>query len=305
MFVTQLLGASPVAAAEQRAWSAGNPHGSGRAAHAPRPMWATKQPAESPKAGGGVMARMITREIAQCGSLVDLTDIYNQWSNSFNHIHAAAALVKCGKLPGGGRSSLVDKLCSTWLTQLRLSGVQGCANVLWACVRLGPSAVQRVWDPTWEAYVGHMQAELTAGGPGSAQTVANPLWACAKLRKQPSTDELQLLVQTVLQPAVLADAKPQDLSNIVWARGELCQLPGWKGGVREQDIQQLLGEQQLLLVNSSEQVAYNVLVGLTRMAVGKVPIISVDFACDCGQQLLSSVSGRLGTWPAQGLANTM
>jgi hypothetical protein len=104
------------------------------------------------------MAKMITTEIARkCDSIVELSNIYNEWGGSFDYIHAAAALVKCGKLPGGGRSSLVDKLCSTWLTQLPQAEVQACANVLWASARLGPAAVQRVWGPTWEAYIHQLQ----------------------------------------------------------------------------------------------------------------------------------------------------
>jgi hypothetical protein len=63
-----------------------------------------------------------------------------------------------------------------------------------------------------------------------------------KLRKQPSAGELQLMVQTFLQPAVLKDAKPQAVANVVWALGELCRLGGWKGGVSQQDVQQLLGQ---------------------------------------------------------------
>jgi hypothetical protein len=237
-------------------------------------MWAAKQPDESPKAAGGAMAQTITREIADCKSVVALSDIYNEWGGSFDHIHAAAALVKCGKLPGGGRSSLVDNLCSTWLAQLPLPDLQGCANVLWACVRLGPKAVQRLWDPAWEAYIRCLQQNLDMEGACPPQEVSSPLWACAKLRKQLSVDDLQLMVQAFLRPAVLKNAKPQAVSNVVWALGELCRLPGWQGGASEKDVQQLLGKQQLVLVSDSSRVASNVVYGLARMAVGKAPIIN-------------------------------
>jgi hypothetical protein len=255
-------------------------------------MWAAKQPPESPKNAGGAMARMIIRDIARCKSVVELSDIYNEWGSSFDYIHAAAALVKCCKLPGGGRSSLLNKLCSTWLTQLPLSGLQGCSNVLWTCVRLGPGAVERLWGPTWEAYIQLLQRDSTGEGENSPQSVSNVLWACAKLRKQPSVDDLQLLVQTFLQPEVLASSTPQNLANFVWALGGLCQLPGWQGGVGEQDVQQLLGKQQLQLLAGSDtsQHPSNVLLGLAKSC--SAPVVSMVDAHACSRQLLE-VAGKL------------
>jgi hypothetical protein len=254
------------------------------------------------------MAKMITIEIARkCDSIVDLSNIYSEWGDSFDHIHAAAALVKCDKLPGGGRSSLVDKLCSTWLTQLPLAGLQGCANVLWACVRLGPGAVQRLWGPTWEVYIAQLQQESTVKGGCVPQDLANPLWACAKLRKQPSVDELRLLVQAFLLPAVLKDAKPQELSNVVWALGELCRMPRWQGGVSEQGMQQLLGQQQLQVLASDDsgQATSNVLLGLAHIAASKPPLVSASFACTCSRQLLMNAYSGVRSWTPQHIANAM
>ena len=251
------------------------------------------------------MIRLITNEIVRCEGVHELSDVYNQWGGSFDYIHAAAALVKCGKLPGGGRSSLVDKLCSTWLMQLPQAGLQQCANVLWACVRLGPGAVDRMWDPTWEAYIQLLQKESTAEGGGSPQNVANALWACGKLRKQPSAPELQLMVQTFLRPKVLSEARPQALANVVWALGEMSQLPGWQGGVSEQDIQQLLAMQQLLLVSANGWDTANVVWGLARMAGGQGPIIGVDCARGCSKQLLDIVCDRIPSWEPQSICNVM
>ena len=252
------------------------------------------------------MAKMITSEIARkCDSIVELSNIYNEWGGSFDYIHAATALVKCGKLPGGGRSSLVDKLCSTWLTQLPQADVQACANVLWASARLGPAAVQRVWGPTWEAYIQQLQRDPNVVGP-FPQDLSQVFWACAKLRKQPSASELQLMVQTFLQPAVLKDARPQELANVVWALGELCQLRGWQGGVSEQDVQQLLGKQQLLLLTTgSGQGAGNVLLGLASMAAGSAPVISVELARECSKQLLALVQTQVVGWTPQHVTNAM
>jgi hypothetical protein len=253
---------------------------------------------------------MVTRNIADCNSITELYDIYNEWGGSFDYIHAAAALVKCGKLQGGARSSLVDKLCSTWHTQLPMSGVQGCANVLWACVTLGPGAVQRLWGPTWEAYTQQLQRQGSVSGVGGGcnpQSLTNPLWACAKLRKQPSLDELQLLMQTYLQSSVMTTATPQNVANVVWALGELCQLSSWQGCVSEQEVQQLLGKQQLQLLaaSGSKQDTTNVLLGLARMATATAPVISVDFARLRSKQLLALADKRVSSWGSQQVANAL
>jgi hypothetical protein len=253
------------------------------------------------------MARMITSDIARCKSVVELSDVYIEWGGSFDHIHAAAALVKCGKLPGIDRSNFVDKLCSTWLAQLPLSGLQGCSNVLWACVRLGPGAVQRLWGPTWEAYIKQLRLESGVVGSCPPQNVANPLWACAKLRKQPLVEELQLIVQTFVQPAVLAAAKPQDLSNFVWALGELCRLPDWQGGVDEQEVQHMLTEQQLrgLAGGKSGQDPGNALLGLAHMACCYSPVITTEFARSRSQQLLAVADRLLLSSNPQHITNAM
>jgi hypothetical protein len=268
-------------------------------------MWAAKQPAEPPGKGGDAMARLITSNIAGCSTVVALSDVYDEWGGSFNHINASAAIAKCGKLPGGGRSSLVDKLCSTWLNQLRLSDLQGCVNVLWACVRLGPSAVERLWGPTWEAFIEHVQQESVVEGACVPQNLANPLWACAKLRKQLSAEDLQLLMQTFLQPGVLGEATPQNVGNITWALGELCRRSDWQGGVNQQDVQQLLGKQQLLLVSAHNQETSNVVFGLARMAGCRAPVVSTDFARERGKQLLYLAHDRIGSWEPHTVCNVV
>lgn len=255
------------------------------------------------------MARIITSEIARCRSVVALSDTYIEWGSSFDYIHTSAALVKCSKLPVEQHEyrlhgNLTDRLCTTWLSQLPLAEVQGCSNVLWACVRLGPLAVQRLWGPTWE--VRRLQRVADVGGTCTAQDVSSPLWACAKIRQQPSVEKVQLLVHMVLLPAVFADAKPQALANVVWALGELCQLPSWKGGVGEQDVQQLLGEQQLQLLVDADKThgTTNVLVGLAKMAGGKALVIGVEFARACSSQLLSMIGSRMESWVPQHISNT-
>ena len=79
----------------------------------------------------------------------------------------------------------------------------------------------------------------------SCQTRFGHVQSCASRRQLATVEELQLLVRTFLQPGVLSAARPQALANVIWALGELCRLAGWQGGVSEQDVQQLLGKQQL------------------------------------------------------------
>jgi hypothetical protein len=120
-----------------------------------------------------------------------------------------------------------------------------------------------------------------------------------------SVDELQLLLQTFLQPDSLAGARPQDIANVVWALGELCQLPGWQGVVSEQDMQQLLGKQHLQVLAAVGQSAANVLVGLARMAATKVPVVDVQFARESSKQLLALVGPQLGSWSPQHISNAI
>jgi hypothetical protein len=75
--------------------------------------------------------------------------------------------------------------------------------------------------------------------------------------------------------------------------------------VNEQDVQQLLGKQQLLLLCDSDRVSSNVVYGLARMAGGKAPVINVEFARECSKQLLALCCGRLGSWNSQAITNTM
>jgi hypothetical protein len=96
-------------------------------------MWARKSPPpKAPKQLGSELERLITKQISDAGSVVELEDVYNDWAGSFNFIHAAAAFVKCCKLPGGARSPLAGKLSSAWLAGLSTSrsqyaGVCQCA----------------------------------------------------------------------------------------------------------------------------------------------------------------------------------
>jgi hypothetical protein len=141
----------------------------------------------------------------------------------------------------------------------------------------------------------------------SPQHVANALWACAKLQQQPPKDELQLLVQAFLQQDVLPAASVQEIANCAWAVGKLCQLPGWQGGVSEQDVQQLLGKEQLQLVACSPngQAASNLLLALAAMSTGEMPIVSPAYAKQTSVQLLAMAGSNIINSTPQHITNAM
>jgi len=270
---------------------------------AARPMWAAKEPEPS----GDVVARMITKEITSCSQITDLEDVCSQWIGRFNYINASAALVKLAKLQRGRAApALFKQLASLWLRLLPDAQVQQCANVLWACAKLGVASDAQVWSRTWEAFFPLLKKAV--GSTVAPQEMSTVLWACVALRQQPTADELQQLMQALLQPSVLAAATPQAIANTVWALARLQQLPGWQGGASEQDIQQLLGEQQLqvLVARGTSQAVSNVMGSLAHLATGPHPLISLSFSQDAANQLLEGrLHGSLSSWEPQNITNSM
>jgi len=269
-----------------------------------RPMWA----AEEPEPSDDGVARMITKEIAACRQTTDLEDVCSKWVGRFNYIHASAALVKLAKLSSRRRAApaMLKQLASLWLRVLPDADLQGCANVLWACVKLGVASDAQQWNRTWEAFFSILKKEI--GSTVTPQAMSNVLWACVALRKQPTADELQLLMQALLQPEVLSTINAQAIANTVWALGRLQQLPGWQGGVSEQDIQQLLGERQLQVLTTSRnnQNVSNTLVSLAHLATGPHCLLRLIFAQHATNQLLEGrLHGSLSSWEPQHITNSM
>jgi hypothetical protein len=217
---------------------------------APRAQWARgSPPPEPPKQTGSGLGSIITDDITASDSIVALSDVFNKWGGSFNYIHAAATLNKFAKLSRGEGAQLLQLLVRKWLQVLPEAGARACANTLWACGKLSKQHKQQVdaiWERTWAAFM--QQVERQSAEALVPQHIANAVYAAALLRKQPAAGELQLLVLTYLRPEVLANAAPQATANFVWAVGVLSQSSGWQGGVSEQDVQLLLGEQQLRLL---------------------------------------------------------
>jgi hypothetical protein len=113
-------------------------------------------------------------------------------------------------------------------------------------------------------------------------------------------------LQAFLLPDVLAAAEAQHIANVAWAISQLLKSRGWQGGVSEQDVQQLLGEQQLRVVaGGTLQNVSNVLLGCAHMAAGDHPLVGKDFAQQSSMQLLSLVSTPVGSWGSQDITNTM
>lgn len=280
-------------------------------------MWARGPPPDS-DGGGSALTRMITRKIAGADSITALADVFVEWGGRFDHIHAAAALVMYAKLSRGRPDrALSVKLINVWLRLMPDASLRECANVLYAAVSFssGKAAVQ-LWDTTWAAYMQRLQQNMQAKGklvPDRIavipQNLSNALWACAKLRKQPTADELQLLVQAFLQPDVLAAAKPQETANFVWAVGELYRAPGWQGALTRDDVQRILGQQQIasVVTTGNSQNVSNILVALAHMVVGQKPLVSTESARAMGQQLLAQVDpmGIKKHWKPQHITNVL
>jgi hypothetical protein len=104
-------------------------------------------------APGGDVARMITKDLTSYNSLVELSDVYDEWGGSFNNIHAATAIHKYAKLSRrGAATQLLPELLHCWLQQLPHAGEQECANVLWALGKLG-TGLDDVWVRTFETSI--------------------------------------------------------------------------------------------------------------------------------------------------------
>lgn len=93
----------------------------------------------------------------------------------------------------------------------------------------------------------------------------------------------------------------------MWALGKMCQSPGWKGGITEEDTQQLLGQEQLQVISASgtPQNTANMLLGLTDMSVAASPILSKAVAQRCGKRLLAGSAQTFATGSNQDICNTL
>lgn len=249
---------------------------------------------------------MITRDIGSSSSFQDLEDVCNEWGSRFDFINTAAALVKYARLSQQLRSknpTLLKRLVALWLQVVVDADTRQCANVLWMFGRIGDGE-QQAWDRTWTEYIKHMQCDPVV----PAQEISSVLWACGKLRKQPTPEELQLLLEAFLQPAVLDSAAPQALSNLALALTQLRQLGSWNAQISQEQLLLLLGDAQLeaLAANGTPQAVANVLMSLARLATGDVPVLSLERSQHCANQLLpAAVRGTQATWNFQAVSTAV
>lgn len=251
------------------------------------------------------MSRSITREIGSCDTIQDLEDVCNEWGDSFGYIQSAAALVKYARLSQQLRAkspNLFKRLVTLWLQVLFDAETRQCANVLWVFGSVG-FAPQQVWASTWAAYIRNMQRHPVV----PAQEISSVLWACGKLRKQLGPEELQLLLEAFLQPAVQETAAPQAVSNVALALMQLRQLNSKIVHVSEQQLLSLLGDTQLALaVNGMPQAVSNVLLALARLATGDAPVLSLEHAQHCAKQLQPTATrGIHANWQPQQVSTAL
>lgn len=106
---------------------------------------------------------------------------------------------------------------------------------------------------------------LLGGQPPNVrpQELLNVLYACAKLRQQPRPEELLLLVGSFVHPAVISEARPQDLAKVILSMGGLSANHGLSEEV-SQEVLQRLDKQVLAKVigKGSSQDNAKVLLGL-------------------------------------------
>jgi hypothetical protein len=291
-----------------------------------QPRSNTAEELDAPVQAGRELEQLITKQIRNSSSIVDLECVFTEWGGSFNLAHTAHALSKLAKLahseetdsaasnsqlrqllsrkwlrllPQAGGHQCASALCACgilsedqvgavwdptwaafmqrvqqrlgeglvlqdiadvmhasarlrkqpgpgelqllahkWLQLLPQAGAHECASAVWACLRLDVEQVNTVWDPTWAAFMQHVQRGLREGLV--PLDIADAVRAAATLRKQPGPGDLQLLVQAFLQLEVPTSARARVSARLVNGIETLSQLPGWQGGIHKQDMQQLL-----------------------------------------------------------------
>jgi hypothetical protein len=203
----------------------------------------------------------VVTELSSSETMQQLQQSCNRSGHVFEAIHTAEALRSFSKLSrtddSGSRSQerdwdwevgrdsqVLQLLVRKWLQLLPTADVCECSHVLFTCGHLGEEQAKAIWAPTWAAFMQHVHRG--SGEELTPRNISDAMRAAAMLCKQPGRGELQLLVQGFLQPDVLKSAKAWHFSSLLGAIKQLSRLPGWQGGVGEQDWQQLLDRQRLL-----------------------------------------------------------
>lgn len=154
----------------------------------------------------------------------------------------------------------------------------------------------------------------------SCQSIANVLWAVAKLESSITAAQLVGFMNAMVQPRMLAAADDQSLASSLWAISQMQQLLAaqqrngpqtrrQQSQAKEQQQQheqehiwhRLLGQEQLAkLAQGSPQAVSNTLLALSRLSSGPGHALSVPFAQQCAAQLLSGPTAQqLASWNAR------
>jgi hypothetical protein len=126
------------------------------------------------------------------------------------------------------------------------------------------------------------------------QQLSDVVWACAELRKQASVDDIQLMLQTLVHPAVLANMNSQNIANTCRALRVLQQLPVWDAAINEQLLGKLLAKPQLQVLSASGDPleVSQVVVAIAHLASANV--IPTSFAQECVICVLNNSCVLLG-----------
>eukprot|EP00775_Hariotina_reticulata_P000561 gene561-835_t len=164
---------------------------------------------------------------------MELSDLVEEWGGTLNAICVAAAFTKLAKLrcyDSAARKRMLDRLAGLYQC-LPSATVQGMANVLWACGKLGYSD-HNLWRDTVMAFkarhrgaaapqhygnVGYAMASIALGSKGLVPG----------LMRQEVVDVLGQITEEVFVMAAAPYTKvnPQVVSNILWAHAKLGVLP--------------------------------------------------------------------------------
>jgi hypothetical protein len=258
---------------------------------------------------------LISDEIRSADTIEQLTLVVSNHGGDFSFVNAAAAISKAAKVPGNrskDAAPLLTDLLKIWWQQLPEAQMRQCANVLWALARLG-IADTSIWGMTLDAFLYQLQRNLLAyDGVGhiNAQEISMVIWACAKAGRPLDAEQVELLLQAFTQPAVLAAAAPQAVSNVVWGLSELHKLPSWDANTDcSAQVKIVLGDAQvrLVAVEGASQAVANVVLGLARISCKAFwPLISTVFAENCLRKTLEHVDvWRLERWAATDVAKIL
>jgi hypothetical protein len=183
---------------------------------------------------------MVNSKIRNAETAQELSDIINEWSGSFDHIHTATAFHRASSLAQFDtpalRTRMLEQLAGIWQQQLPDAGEQELANVLWACSKLKYINPQ-LWSSTLAAF----REQQLHGKQHAAQAIANVMYAMANLAalnkgEVPGVSKAEVTAAVcelgacmrlyATHPRLEDLVAPQAIANTLWACAKLRISPG-------------------------------------------------------------------------------